>query len=43
VHEFLGVLGSVVIVAAVLSCAMALWSLAPRPRRMLARKKRPAR
>jgi hypothetical protein len=39
VGEFLGAIGSVVIIAALLSCSMALWSLAPRPRRILAKKK----
>ena len=38
-HELLGITGIVVITAALLSCSMALWSLAPRPRRMLARRK----
>jgi hypothetical protein len=39
VHELLGIIGTIVITAALLSCSIALWSLAPRPRRMLARKK----
>jgi hypothetical protein len=40
VPELLSVVGAVVIVAALLSCSMALWSLAPRPRRLLARRKK---
>jgi hypothetical protein len=39
VHELLSITGGIVITAALLTCSMALWSLAPRPRRMLARRK----
>jgi hypothetical protein len=42
VHEFLAIIGTIVITAALLSCSMAVWSLLPRPRRMLARKKQRA-
>ncbi len=38
-RELLGITGTIVITAALLSCSMALWSLAPRPRRMKARRK----
>lgn len=42
-HELLDITGTVVITAALLSCSMALWSLAPRPRRVLAKTKEHAR